>query len=93
MNLILGAAGGIIVIGGAITVVWNWLSPAVRFGDRVKKLEEKQQNDYKRFQKTDKTQSLLCQGMIALIDNQITGNNIDGLKKTRQNMIEHLAEK
>ena len=37
-------------------------------------------------------QSLLCQGMIALIDNRITGNNIEGLKKTKEAMIKHLSE-
>lgn len=92
-ELIVVIAGGIAAIGAAAAVIWGWLSPAVKLSRRVTKLEEKQEKDYKRFQTMDETQSLLCQGMIALIDNRITGNNIDGLKKTKQDMIKHLAEK
>ena len=50
------------------------------------------ENDYKSIKEIRDMQSLLCQGMIALIDNRITGNNIEGLKKTKEAMIKHLSE-
>ena len=56
------------------------------------KLEINVENDYKSIQEIRDMQSLLCQGMIALIDNRITGNNIEGLKKTKEAMIKHLSE-
>lgn len=92
INQILAVCGGISIIGGAVAVVFGWLKPALKLGDRVNKLEENGKKDYKRYQKLEETQALLCQGMIALIDNQITGNNIEGLKKTKEAMIKHLSE-
>lgn len=92
LNQILAVCGGISVIGGAIAIIVGWLKPALKLSDRVNKLEENGKKDYKRYQKLEETQALLCQGMIALIDNQITGNNIEGLKKTKEAMIKHLSE-
>ena len=36
-------------------------------------------------------QSILCQGLIALIDSRLTGNNEENLKKTKDDMIKYLA--
>ena len=103
----LAICGAITIIGGASRVIYGWVKPAIRLKSRVKtleetvdpelgkkvaKLEENVQKDYKSIQEIKDMQSLLCQGMIAMIDNRITGKNIDGLKKTKEAMIKHLSE-
>ena len=60
------------------------LHPAFKLKNRVDKLEINVENDYKSIKEIRDMQSLLCQGMIALIDNRITGNNIEGLKKNQR---------
>lgn len=104
---VLAICGGISIVGGAAGVIYGWIKPALKLKSRVKtleqvvdpelkekvaKLEENVQKDYKSIQEIKDMQSLLCQGMIAMIDNRITGNNIEGLKKTKEDMIKHLSQ-
>lgn len=92
INTLLAICGGISIIGGAAAVIWKWVKPSVNLRKRVEKLEEKSQNDYEAINEIKDMQSLLVQAMIALIDNRLTGNNIDGLKKTKEDMIRYLSE-
>jgi len=55
-------------------------------------LEKKSDNDYESIEAIKNAQSLLCQGMIAMIDAQLTGNNVENLKTTKDNMIKYLAD-
>lgn len=72
--------------------MYKAVRPAMRLGKRVDVLEEKADKDYSSITEIKETNSLLCQGMIALIDSHITGNNIDQLKKTKESMIKHLTD-
>lgn len=92
LNHIMVVCGWLITLGGAGTVIYKLLHPAFKLKNRVDKLEINVENDYKSIKEIRDMQSLLCQGMIALIDNRITGNNIEGLKKTKEAMIKHLSE-
>lgn len=92
INTFLAICGGISIVGGAGAVIWKMCNPAVKLGNRVKVLEEKSQNDYEAIEDIKVAQSILCQGMIALIDSQLTGNNEENLKKTKDSMIKYLAE-
>lgn len=96
LNSIMVVCGWLITLGGAGAVIYKLLHPAFKLKkkNRVDKLEINVEKDYKSIQEIRDMQSLLCQGMIALIDNRITGNNIEGLKKkkTKEAMIKHLSE-
>lgn len=92
INTFLAICGGISIVGGAFAVIWKVINPAVNLGKRVEVLEEKSQNDYEAIEDIKEAQSILCQGMIALIDSQLTGNNEENLKKTKDSMIKYLAE-
>ncbi len=51
-------------------------------------------NQLKRDVKENKDMTILiCKGVKCLMDNSITGNGIDNLKKTRQELDEYLIEK
>ena len=82
LNTFLSICGGVSIVGGAVAIVWKAINPAVKLGKRVEELEKK----------SDNAQSLLCQGMIAMIDAQLTGNNVENLKTTKDNMIKYLAD-
>lgn len=92
VNTLLAICGGVSVVGGAVVMIWKAVNPAVKLGKRVEVLEEKTKKDYADINDIKEAQSILCQGMIALIDSHLTGNNEENLKKTKDNMIKHLAE-
>lgn len=99
--------GGISVIGGAGAIIWRCVSPAVKMKDRVERLEEiadpglkdriesledKADKDYKAILKLHELQAGMCQGIIAIMNHEIDGNHIEGLKKRRDDLIEMLTE-
>lgn len=92
INTFLAICGGVSIIGGACVYIWKAINPAVKLGKRVEVLESKSQSDYEAIEDIKVAQSILCQGMIALIDSQLTGNNEENLKKTKDSMIKYLAE-
>lgn len=92
INTFLAICGGISIFGGAIAVVWKVIKPAVNLEKRVEVLESKSDKDYVSINEIKEAQSILCQGMIALIDSRLTGNNEENLKKTKDSMIRYLAE-
>lgn len=92
INTVLSICGGISIIGGAIAIIWKMVNPAVKLGKRVEVLEEKAEKDYTSIEDIKSAQSLLCQGMIAMIDSQLSGNNVENLKKTKDSLIKYLAD-
>lgn len=92
INTFLAICGGISIVGGAVAIIWKMVNPAVKLGKRVEVLEDKAEKDYTAIEDIKSAQSLLCQGMIAMIDSQLSGNNVENLKKTKDNLIKYLAD-
>lgn len=46
IQTILAICGGISIIGGAVAVIHNWISPAIKLNDRVETLERHDRRDY-----------------------------------------------
>ena len=92
VNTVLSICGGISIIGGAIAIIWKVVNPAVKLGKRVEILEEKSDKDYNAIEDIKSAQSLLCQGMLAMIDAQLSGNNVENLRKTKDSLIKYLAD-
>ncbi len=92
INIFLSICGGVSIVGGAVVMMWKMVNPAVKLGKRVSVLEEKTDKDYNSIEDIKSANSLLCQGMIAMIDSQISGNNIENLKKTKDELIKYLAD-
>lgn len=96
--------GWIITVGGAGTVivkVYKGLrKPKDSVDNRltiiendVKDIKGKLQSDYDSINHNRNDMNLLMRSVFSLIENKITGNNIEGLKKTRDDLIEALTEK
>lgn len=94
----------IITIGGAAGVIYSAYKHAKKPKDNIeerlsvneKEIEEikrKLDNDYASIQDIKDDMNLLMRSVFSLIENKITGNNIDGLKKTRDDLIHALTEK
>lgn len=99
--------GGIITLAEAGKVIYNMAKPGLSLKKRVEKLEEvsdpgikdridslehKADADYKAIMKLHDLNAGMCQAIIALMNHEIDGNHIDGLKKRRDDLIEMLTE-
>lgn len=60
--------------------------------DRIESLERKVENDYDAIMKLHDLNAGMCQAIIALMNHEIDGNNIDGLKKRRDELIKTVTE-
>ena len=92
INAFLAICGGISIVGGAFAVVMKVLKPTFRLCKRVELLEGKSKEYNKVIHEIKDALSILCQGMIALIDSRLTGDNEENLKKTKDEMIKYLIE-
>mgnify|MGYP002673508391 FL=1 len=59
----------------------------------IKDIKTKLDNDYSQINQNRDDTQLLMRSMFNLIENKITGNNVEGLKKTRDELIQALTEK
>lgn len=92
-ELILGVAGGIVVLVNAIKAIGNCISPVTDIKKKVEKHDELLDNDHKRLTSIEQTNKMICKSLVALLDHEITGNGIEKLKTTKTEMQNYLIEK
>ena len=98
---ILAICGAISVIGGAVAVLsgWykSWKAPKEKQDNRIEQIEKRITNIETSItginQNTRDDMNLLMRSMFNLIENKITGNNIEGLKKTREELVNAMTDK
>lgn len=94
----------IITIGGAAAVVGTVYNKAKKpkadlesrltaIETEIKDIKEKLQSDYNSINQSQEDMGLIMRSVFALIENKITGNNVEGLKKTRDELIQALTER
>ena len=85
----------------------SWKAPKEKQDNRIEQIEkritnietsitginQKLDNDYKNIRNTRDDMNLLMRSMFNLIENKITGNNIEGLKKTREELVNAMTDK
>lgn len=103
-NQFISMCSYIITIGAALTVIGNAYRKAKKPKDdiegrltviesEIKDIKTKLQSDYDSINQNQEDMSLLMRSVFALIENKITGNNVEGLKKTRDELIQALTER
>ena len=96
--------GGIVLIGNAIKAVRDVFAPALGMEGRLKKVEEHDKRDNERFEAIEKriterdaeqetTNQAILKGLVALINHEIYGNGIEGLRRTRNTLLEQIIER
>lgn len=100
---LLQICGAITVIGAAGGVIYKiWVGakkPQADIEDRldtieadIKDIKAKLTKDYNDINQNRDDMSLLMRSMFDLIENKITGNNSEGLKKTRDDLVHALTD-
>lgn len=90
---LLAICGGISIVGGAAAVIHKWISPAIKLSDRVETLERHDKRDFEAMQEIKERDSLIMETLVTMLNSQISGSNIEQLKKTRDKLISYLAQK
>lgn len=90
---IIGAIGAILLIGSVSTIIAKWIKPLTNMQKRLKSLEYYKTDHDKVSEDLQECIHLLCKVMFIMLDHEITGNSIEGLKKTREELREYLINK
>ena len=89
---ILSICGGISLIGGAVAVIHKWISPAIKLNERVEVLEQHDRQDFGTLKRISERDSMILEVLSTMLDSQISGNNTEQLKKTREKLTQYLAQ-
>lgn len=103
-NQIIIVCNCIIALSGASGVIYTIYKSAKKPKDdieerlttietEIKGIKTKLQSDYDSINQNREDMNLLMRSVFALIENKITGNNVEGLKKTRDDLIQALTER
>ena len=87
VQIFLSICGGVSIVGGAAAVIFKWITPAFRLNKRVETLEE-----YESLRRIAERDSLILEVLSTMLDSQISGNNVEELKKTKQKLTNYLAQ-
>ncbi|WP_409016136.1 CTP synthase [Anaerostipes caccae] len=93
LQQILAICGAISIIGGAGAVIYKVIHPAFKFKNRVEKLEDHSEKDFKRIVAIEEMQRQQSKSLAALLNHQITGNGIENMKKIRDELLESIIDK
>lgn len=86
VQIFLSICGGVSIIGGAAAVIFKWITPAFRLNKRVETLEEHDRRDYESLQRIAERDSLILEVLSTMLDSQISGNNVEELKKQNRSL-------
>lgn len=92
VQIFLSICGGVSIVGGATAVIFKWITPVFRLNKRVETLEEHDRRDYESLRRIAERDSLILEVLSTMLDSQISGNNVEELKKTKQKLTNYLAQ-
>lgn len=92
IQFFLTICGGISLVGGAAAVIFKWIAPAFRLNKRVEVLEDHDKRDFEALKRIEERDALILKVLSTMLDSQITGNNVEELKKTKKELTEYLAK-
>ena len=81
VQMFLSICGGVSIVGGAAAVIFKWIAPAFRLNKRVEILEDHDKRDFETLKRIAERDSLILEVLSTMLDSQISGNNVEELKK------------
>lgn len=100
VKTILEVCGALAVLSGGIGGVVYMLSPFRNLKKRVDAIEDKLDSDYNRMDNieeklddVDETAKHTCKAIVQLLNHEITGNGVDKLKESKEELEDFLIQK
>ena len=94
-ELIAGVCGGIVLLFTAGEKIYHIIKPAASWKKKVdslqteiKELQDHTNRDYEALQHIDEILKGIGKGQITMINHMIDGNNVDAMKKTRDDLLD-----
>lgn len=94
-ELIAGICGGVVLLCTAGEKIYHIFKPAADWKKKidglqgeVKELREHTNRDYEALQHIDEILKGIGKGQITMINHMIDGNNVDAMKKTRDDLLD-----
>lgn len=98
IDTVLAIGGAIVLAGNVGAVIFKIIKPSLDIRKRVDELERRDQLDFERLQKLEENLQELqeltkanCKMQLVMIDHMIDGNNVEKMKKTRDDIIEMIV--
>lgn len=95
-SFVIVLAALVVFVGGILSVAKNWRDLRKPSADQNKwrnDTDAKLDRDNKRLTVLEDGNKVLCQGMLAMLNHEITGNSIDKLRKAQDLMNEYLINR
>lgn len=83
----------IVLIGNAVKTFKDWKKPADDLAQWRRDVDAKLDSDNKRLKALEEGNKMVCKGVIALMNHEITGNSVEKLKQTQEEMTKYLVER
>lgn len=89
--------GGVVLIANAINAIKTFLAPMADIKGRVEVIESykktHQEESEKRFEEIEANQRITLKALFYLVNHEIDGNGIEGLKKVRDELSNNIIER
>ena len=95
-SFIIVLAALVVFAGGLLSLIKNWRDlrkPNEDMATWRRNTDAKLKKDDSRLTSLESGNRALCQGMLAMLNHEITGNSIDKLRKAQENMQEYLINR
>lgn len=83
----------IVLVGNVYKTIKEWRKPKEDLTEQVRKNRKAVEHHDKQLEEIETGQKILQKGMLSLIDHSITGNSIEKLKQSRDEMRDYLIDK
>lgn len=97
---LLWLCGVIAAVGAATAVISRWLTPFRKMKEDIAALKTEistlrgfQNGDHDRLKDVETGNEKICKCVLAIINHELTGNSVDGMKKARDEMQDYLIQK
>ena len=91
--VLLAICGAVVLVGNAIKTVGGWLQPVADRDERIERVEDFLTKDKERLDDMEETYKLLLEAISQLIEHEISGNDIDGLRAVHKKLTKWLIDR
>lgn len=97
VGVILAVIGALLVIMNFVDKIKAWIKPGAEkeasVSERLRIHDERLSKDAKKISALEDDTSMILQTMLALIDHEITGNSVENLKHTKEDLTNYLIKR
>ena len=86
----LSVCGGISIVGGAAAVIVRFIKPATSLRQRIEKIDRHERELYESFLELKQMQTLMCKGLVTILENEISGASGERVKEVKEEIQEYL---